>query len=30
MLERSYHTITVDVEKELVAKTVLEFFERQL
>jgi len=30
MLERSYHTITVDVEKELVAKTVLDFFERQL
>ncbi|MBN2223480.1 MAG: alpha/beta fold hydrolase [Deltaproteobacteria bacterium] len=30
MLQRSYHTITVDVEKELVAKTVLEFFEKQL
>jgi len=30
MLQRSYHTITVDVEKEIVAKTVLEFFERQL
>jgi carboxylesterase len=30
LLERSYHTITADVEKELVAKTVLEFFERQL
>jgi carboxylesterase len=30
MLARSYHTITVDVEKELVAKTVLEFFEKQL
>jgi carboxylesterase len=30
MLEQSYHTITVDVEKELVAKTVLDFFERQL
>jgi carboxylesterase len=30
LLERSYHTITVDVEKELVAKTVLDFFERQL
>jgi carboxylesterase len=30
LLTRSYHTITADVEKELVAKTVLEFFERQL
>ncbi len=30
VLERSYHTITVDVEKEIVARTVLEFFERQL
>jgi len=30
LLERSYHTITVDVEKETVAQTVLEFFERQL
>jgi len=30
ILTRSYHTITVDVEKELVAKTVLDFFERQL
>ncbi len=30
MLQRSYHTITVDVEKETVAKSVLEFFERQL
>jgi carboxylesterase len=29
LLERSYHTITADVEKELVARTVLEFFERQ-
>lgn len=29
LLERSYHSITADVEKELVAQTVLEFFERQ-
>ena len=28
ILERSYHTITVDVEKERVAETVLAFFER--
>ncbi len=30
LLQRSYQTITVDVEKETVAKTVLEFFEGQL
>jgi carboxylesterase len=30
LLARSYHTITVDVEKENVAQTVLDFFERQL
>lgn len=29
MLTRSFHTITADVEKETVAKTVLDFFERQ-
>jgi carboxylesterase len=30
ILEKSFHTITVDVEKDIVAKSVLEFFERRL
>ena len=30
ILKKSYHTITVDVEKELVAKNILDFFEGQL
>jgi carboxylesterase len=30
MLEKSFHTITVDVEKEIVARTVLDFFNKSL